>query len=43
MRPTFSDCGQECKKVPAGRVTTYGNLAKVLDSSPRAVGQVRPD
>lgn len=28
-----------CKRVPPGRVSTYGVLAKVLGSSPRAVGQ----
>ena len=27
------------KKVPKGKVTTYGALAKKLRSSPRAVGQ----
>lgn len=27
------------KNVPAGRVTTYGAIAKALNSSPRAVGQ----
>ncbi len=27
------------RAVPAGRVTTYGALAKLLGSSPRAVGQ----
>jgi methylated-DNA-[protein]-cysteine S-methyltransferase len=27
------------KKVPRGKVTTYGALAKKLKSSPRAVGQ----
>ena len=27
------------KKVPKGKVTTYGALAKKLKSSPRAVGQ----
>jgi methylated-DNA-[protein]-cysteine S-methyltransferase len=30
---------EACKRVPAGKVTTYGSLAKVLNSSPRAVGQ----
>jgi methylated-DNA-[protein]-cysteine S-methyltransferase len=28
-----------CKKIPAGKVSTYGEIAKALDSSPRAVGQ----
>lgn len=28
-----------CKCIPAGRVATYGGLAKALGSSPRAVGQ----
>ena len=28
------------QQVPAGKVTTYGEMAKQLDSSPRAVGQV---
>jgi alkylated DNA nucleotide flippase Atl1 len=32
---------QVCKQVPSGKVSTYGELAKVLGSSPRAVGQVR--
>ncbi len=27
------------KKVPAGKVTTYGMIAKILKTSPRAVGQ----
>ena len=31
---------QVCQQIPAGRVSTYGALAKVLHSSPRAVGQV---
>jgi methylated-DNA-[protein]-cysteine S-methyltransferase len=26
-------------KIPKGKITTYGEIAKVLDSSPRAVGQ----
>lgn len=29
-----------CKAIPQGKVTTYGAMAKVLESSPRAVGQV---
>ena len=29
----------ECKKVPKGRVTTYGDIARKLGTSPRAVGQ----
>lgn len=28
-----------CKKIPKGKVSTYGAIAKALDSSPRAVGQ----
>lgn len=28
-----------CAAIPVGRVSTYGTLAKVLGSSPRAVGQ----
>lgn len=28
-----------CKEIPEGRVSTYGALAKALNSSPRAVGQ----
>ncbi|KDD76889.1 hypothetical protein H632_c75p1 [Helicosporidium sp. ATCC 50920] len=28
-----------CKAIPQGKVTTYGAMAKVLESSPRAVGQ----
>lgn len=36
------------KKIPRGRVTTYGALAQATKSSPRAIGQVmrrnqRPD
>ena len=36
------------RKIPKGKVTTYGNLARVTGSSPRAIGQVmrtnsRPD
>lgn len=31
---------QACKRIPKGKVTTYGTLAKVLSSSARAVGQV---
>uniref|UniRef100_A0A061R3A8 Methylated-DNA--protein-cysteine methyltransferase n=1 Tax=Tetraselmis sp. GSL018 TaxID=582737 RepID=A0A061R3A8_9CHLO len=30
---------EACAQVPAGRVTTYGALAELLGSSPRAVGQ----
>jgi len=26
-------------KIPKGRVTTYGEIAKILNTSPRAVGQ----
>jgi 6-O-methylguanine DNA methyltransferase, DNA binding domain len=29
-----------CKKIPPGKVATYGTLAKLLSSAPRAVGQV---
>jgi hypothetical protein len=29
---------ESCKKVPAGFVTTYGDIARVLHTSPRAVG-----
>jgi len=28
-----------CSKIPRGKVSTYGAMAKVLNSSPRAVGQ----
>ena len=28
-----------CKQIPKGKVSTYGAIAKVLNSSPRAVGQ----
>ncbi len=28
-----------CKKIPKGKVSTYGRLAKKLNSGPRAVGQ----
>jgi methylated-DNA-[protein]-cysteine S-methyltransferase len=28
-----------CKKIPSGKVSTYGEIAKALRSSPRAVGQ----
>ena len=28
-----------CKKIPRGKVSTYGAIAKQLKSSPRAVGQ----
>lgn len=30
---------QLCKAIPAGKVTTYGDMAKALGSSPRAIGQ----
>lgn len=30
-----------CKCIPAGRVATYGSMAQVLGSAPRACGQVR--
>jgi len=36
----FSDKVYElCKKIPLGKVSTYGEIAKALKSSPRAVGQ----
>ena len=28
------------RKIPKGKVTTYGALAKAVNSSPRAIGQV---
>lgn len=28
-----------CKKIPKGRVSTYGEISNALKSSPRAVGQ----
>lgn len=28
-----------CKKIPKGKIATYGAIAKALNSSPRAVGQ----
>ncbi len=28
-----------CKRIPKGKVSTYGAIAKTLNSSPRAVGQ----
>jgi methylated-DNA-[protein]-cysteine S-methyltransferase len=28
-----------CKRIPAGKVSTYGAIANALNSSPRAVGQ----
>jgi len=28
-----------CKKIPKGKTMTYGEIAKILKSSPRAVGQ----
>ncbi len=28
-----------CKKIPAGKITTYGIIARKLKTSPRAVGQ----
>jgi len=28
-----------CKQIPRGKVSTYGALARTLNSSPRAVGQ----
>jgi methylated-DNA-[protein]-cysteine S-methyltransferase len=30
---------KEISKIPRGKVITYGMLAKILNSSPRAVGQ----
>jgi len=35
------DSAQLLCKVPEGKVTTYGAMAAVLSSAPRAVGQVR--
>lgn len=32
---------QVCSLIPKGKVSTYGSLATILKSSPRAVGQVR--
>ena len=31
---------QMCSAIPHGKVSTYGAMAKALQSSPRAVGQV---
>lgn len=31
---------KKCSQIPKGKVSTYGEIAKVLNSSPRAVGQV---
>jgi methylated-DNA-[protein]-cysteine S-methyltransferase len=28
-----------CRKIPKGKTMTYGEIAKILHSSPRAVGQ----
>jgi len=28
-----------CRKIPRGKTMTYGEIAKILESSPRAVGQ----
>lgn len=28
-----------CKQIPKGKISTYGAIAKALNSSPRAVGQ----
>ena len=41
MKDSFSDrCYQLLKKVPAGKVTTYGELARALNTKAyRAVGQ----
>ncbi len=37
---TFADKVYKlCKQIPKGKVSTYGAMAKALDSSPRAVGQ----
>lgn len=30
---------EKCKEIPSGRVSTYGQLAKSLETCPRAVGQ----
>eukprot|EP00878_Enallax_costatus_P045419 GHUV01054698.1.p1 GENE.GHUV01054698.1~~GHUV01054698.1.p1 ORF type:complete len:121 (-),score=4.47 GHUV01054698.1:297-659(-) len=32
---------QMCRAIPLGKVSTYGDMAKALGSSARAVGQVR--
>ena len=42
MTETFAErCYELLRKVPAGKVTTYGELARALDSKAyRAVGQV---
>jgi hypothetical protein len=36
--PAFAQ--QMCKAIPKGKVSTYGQMAKALSSSARAVGQV---
>lgn len=36
----FTFTSQMCKAIPLGKVSTYGDMAKALGSSPRAVGQV---
>ncbi|MBS3124882.1 MGMT family protein [Candidatus Woesearchaeota archaeon] len=30
---------ERCSQIPKGKVSTYGAIARALDSSPRAVGQ----
>ena len=32
---------QAVASIPSGKVTTYGDLAKALHTSPRAIGQVK--
>ena len=34
---------QVCNRIPAGKVSTYGEMAKLLNNAPRAVGQVTPN
>jgi len=37
---TFADrVYAACKTIPKGKVSTYGAIARMLESSPRAVGQ----
>ena len=39
-RPEFSEkVYMICSRIPKGKVMTYGQIAKILNSSPRAVGQ----
>ena len=39
ITPFMDRCYKKLCKVPAGYVTTYGDLAKALQTSPRAVGR----